>query len=254
MHGGSFAQPVRRGDTVVRSPGAGSVNVHALLRHFEQKGFTLAPRFIGMTADGAREVLSFIDGETAYPPLSTAVRDDETLVNVAAAIRAMHDAAADFTPPEPGTWCSPESSAPVTVDCIGHRDLGPWNFIFDGTDVVGIIDWDFAGPSSRAWDLAYAVHQFVPLHPADDLAPWGWNTEPDRSARLRMFADAYGEDVTAAELVDLAIVRLTSIAAHMESHIRVRNPVYEKHWQEDHPTGYRKAAQFLIGERARLLA
>ena len=61
--------------------------------------------------------------------------------------------------------------------------------VFDGTYVRGIIDWDTARPSTRVWDLSYAVHQFVPFHPADDLLAWGWPYEPDRRRRLRLFLD-----------------------------------------------------------------
>lgn len=53
--------------------------------------------------------------------------------------------------------------------------------------VGGLIrDWDGAGPGSRLWDLGYAAHGFVPLHPGGD---------PARDApRLRAHADGYGLD------------------------------------------------------------
>lgn len=254
MKGGSFASPVRKGDTVERQAGAGSLNVHALLLHFESKGFELTPRFLGVTAGGEREIVSFIEGETAYPPFATSVREVATLENVARAIREMHDAAADFTPKDHAAWHSHEVALPVAADCIGHRDLGPWNFIFAGTDVVGIIDWDFAGPSSRAWDLAYAAHHFVPFHPTEDLIGWGWEYEPDRSDRLKRFVDAYGMNVSPAEIVDLAIVRMTAIAAHIEAQGRLNNPAFDLHKTDDHASGYRAAAQYIIGARSQLLA
>ena len=74
MSGGRFARPVRRGNTVERDVGIGHQNVHALLSHFERQGFGLAPRYLGMTQDGRREILSFIEGEIGYPPLTEAVR------------------------------------------------------------------------------------------------------------------------------------------------------------------------------------
>jgi len=119
--------------------------------------------------DGPREVLSFIEGETAYPPLNATVRSDEALTNVAKAIREAHDASLGFTPVDPGNWDALEVSLPVTIDCIGHRDLAPWNIVFQGNTVVGIIDWDSAGPSNRVWDLSYAAYQFVPMQPTADL-------------------------------------------------------------------------------------
>jgi aminoglycoside phosphotransferase (APT) family kinase protein len=90
------------------------------------------------------------------------------------------------TPPDPAGWDRQEVALPAEIDCIGHADLAPWNLIFDGDQVIGIIDFDFAGPSNRAWDLSYLAHQLVPLHPASDLAGFGWDTEPDRARRLRI--------------------------------------------------------------------
>lgn len=250
MSRGVFADPVRRGDTVERRPGPGANAVRALLAHFERVGFDLAPRYLGTTADGTREVLSFIAGETGYPPLAAALRSDAALTGVARAIRAMHDATRGFPLAEHDGWAAPEVAMPVAVDCVGHRDLAPWNLVFDGSRVVGIIDWDFAGPSNRAWDLAYAAHQFVPFHPMPDLPAFGWAVEPDRAARLRLFAEAYGGGVTPDEIVDLAIVRLVATAAHIEARIRAGDPAYEMHRRDGHAAGYRAAAAFVTASRA----
>lgn len=254
MPGGSFAQPVRQGDRVSRNLGTGATNVHALLRHLEAKGFPHSPRSLGVNGDRTREYVSFIEGETAYPPFRPSIRDEKTLANAAAVIREMHDATTGFAAPDPDGWHTHEIALPVDVDCIGHRDLGPWNFIFRGTGVVGIIDWDFAGPTSRAWDLSYAAHHFVPFHPTDDLAGWGWDLEPDRARRLRILTEAYGGQMAPADLVDLAIVRMTSIAAHIEAEIRHGNPAFEPHRTGDHASGYRKAARHIMENRRGLLA
>lgn len=93
MPGGRFARPVRPGATVERDAGTGQRYVHELLVYLEARGFELAPRYLGMTTDGRREILSYIDGEIGYPPLPEFVRSDEALVSVARAIREMHDAA-----------------------------------------------------------------------------------------------------------------------------------------------------------------
>jgi len=47
------------------------------------------------------------------------------------------------------------------------------------------------GPGSRLWDVAYAVHGFIPLS-----ADPAWQRS-DAAARLRVFADAYGLDEAA---------------------------------------------------------
>lgn len=252
MEGGRFSQPVRRGETVERA--AGNANVHALLQHFERTGFALAPRFLGTTHGGTREILSFIPGETGYPPIDEVKRSDEALVNVARAIRAMHDATQGFEPVDPGAWDSYDVALPVRIDCIGHHDLAPWNIVFDGTRVAGIIDWDVARPSNRAWDLAYAAHQFVPMHPESHLKAFGWPDVPDRAARLRLLTDSYGHGIEPDELLDLAAVRLASMATHIDQQVRAGNPAFEVHRVEDHAGGYRKAAAYVLDNRAAFLA
>ena len=213
MDRGRFSKPVRKGNVVERALGPGRANVHALLTYLDKRGFHLAPR----------------------------------------AVRRLHDASGGFVAPEPDRWSGHDYAGPVQPDCIGHLDLAPWNIAFDGERVTGIIDWDFAAPTSRAWDLAYAAHQFVPFHPTDALPAWGWNTEPDRPARLRLFAEAYGPLVTAAQLVDVAAMRLLSIGAHIEERIRADDPAFAIHRDEDHASGYRAAAGWILTHRAELL-
>ncbi|MBO0880685.1 MAG: aminoglycoside phosphotransferase family protein [Mycobacterium sp.] len=254
MERGAFSKPVRRGATVERGSGPGNNSVHALLQHFERVGFDLTPRYLGTTEDGSRELFSYIDGETGYPPLTDDIRSDEALISLARAIRAMHDATRGFEHDGQMGWDSHEISAPVTIDCIGHRDLAPWNIVFRGTDVVGIIDWDFAGPSSRVWDLAYAAHQFVPFHPAPNMPAFGWTEEPDRARRLRCFIEAYGLDVTPEEIVDLTIVRLTSMAASIASHVRAGDPAFAMHARDGHAQAYLNAARYIIDHRQTFLA
>ena len=77
MPGGRFARPVRRGATVERDAGPGQRYVHELLGYLETRGFELAPRYLGMTGDGRREILSYIDGEIGYPPLPEFVRSED---------------------------------------------------------------------------------------------------------------------------------------------------------------------------------
>jgi len=39
---------------------------------------------------------------------------------------------------------------------IGHNDAAPYNAVWQGR-LVGFIDWDFAGPVTREWDLAWSA-------------------------------------------------------------------------------------------------
>ncbi|TCC33335.1 aminoglycoside phosphotransferase family protein [Kribbella sindirgiensis] len=249
LPGGRFSQPVRRGDTVQRR--RSTANTHALLRHFEAVGFDLAPRLVDV--DTTSETLTYLPGATGYPPLSADLRSDEALVSVARAIRRLHDATEGFVPAEQHSWNALEVAAPVTIDCIGHHDLAPWNLVFEGRQVTGIIDWDTIRPSNRRWDLAYTAHQFVPFHPPASLEPFGWTSEPERARRLRLFCDSYDAGVEPAELVDLAAIRLLSFGAHIEERVRAGDPVFAVHADEDHAGGYRAAAAYLLAHRAELL-
>jgi aminoglycoside phosphotransferase (APT) family kinase protein len=251
MAGGRFSRPVRRGDVVERA--ASNANVRELLRHFERNGFPLAPRFLGTAEGGTRERLSFIEGEAGHYPLTEEQRSDEALVNVVLAVRAMHDATQGFVAENPQAWQHREVAAPTGVDCIGHHDLAPWNITFAGTEVTGIIDWDFAGPSNRAWDLSYADHRFVPLSSPRLARAFGWQPLPDRAARLRLLADTYGHAISPAELLDLAVVRLSSVAANIEQQVRNGNPAFDVHRDERHADGYRDDVQFILSQRDTLL-
>ena len=51
---------------------------------------------------------------------------------------------------------------------------------------VAFIDWDFAAPAPRVWDIAHALWRFVPLY--DDPA---FGTPAEQARRLRKFCDAY---------------------------------------------------------------
>jgi len=254
LSGGRFAQPVRRGDEVHRIAGRGAGNVHALLGHFATRGCPLTPRVRGTSADSSHEVLGWLPGTAAVPPMTGPVRSEQALASVSRAIRTIHDAAAGFTPPPGGTWQTDTLAVPDPAELIGHRDLGSWNILFDGPEVVGIIDWDLAGPTTRAFDLAIAAHSFVPLHPTRDLPAWGWPTEPDRAARLAAFAAAYGPEVTAAQLLDALLVHLTATAGYQAARIRDHDPAWAVHAEEDHPAGYRAAAGYLIDQYDTLTA
>ena len=252
LPGGYNSSPVRRGTTVVRQAGAWTLAVHALLRHLSRSGFEQVPRPIAISEDGQTETLSFIEGEAGSYPLTDAQRSEEALVNVARTIRAMHDATAGFITPAGASWQT-RTSTPTQIDCIGHNDLGPYNLVYDGTDVAGIIDWDFAAPSSRAWDLCYAAHRFVPLSAPRSTRAFGWDSMPNQAARLQTFTATYGTDISPARLLDLLVVRLGSIAANIEHQIRAGNPAFDRQRDERHGDGYREDIEFILRNRDALL-
>jgi hypothetical protein len=191
---GNVSEVVRVGDTVRRTAGPWTPAVHALLGHLAARGFEAAPRALGFD-DRGREVLTYLPGRSGSAELD-GLRSDDVLVAVAQLVRHYHDAVADFRPPPDAVWHF-TVGAPRTGDVICHNDLGPWNVIFDTARPVALIDWDFAAPAPRVWDVAYALWRFVPLY--NDKV---FGTPAERAHRIRLFCDAYG----LAERQDLLIV------------------------------------------------
>ncbi len=130
-----------------------------------------------------REVLTFVPGTIPWPARFHLLDDDRQLRDVARLIREFHDAVTGFTPPPGARW---QALMPADGDeIIAHHDLAPWNLVI-GDRHQAFIDWDTAAPGTRLWDLAYAVHGFVPLSadPAFQRA--------DAGRLLRLMSDAYG--------------------------------------------------------------
>jgi hypothetical protein len=86
------------------------------------------------------------------------------------------------------------------------------------------------------------------------LAGFGWDTEPDRARRLRIFATAYDRDLRPDLLVDYAAIRLLAMAAYIEQQVHVGNPDYAVHGEHNFAAGYRRAAAYILTQRATLLA
>ncbi|GLV60549.1 trifolitoxin immunity protein [Dictyobacter sp. S3.2.2.5] len=227
--------------------------MHALLRHFEAVGFAQAPVYIASDEAAKIETLSFVEGSPGTYPLNAQQRSDESLIDVARVIRAMHDATAGFVAPEPENW-QYRTTIPAEIDCIGHNDLGPYNVVYNGAKVAAIIDWDFAGPSNRAWDLCYAAHRFIPLSAPRSTKAFGWDPIPDQARRFRMFTEAYGASLSPEYLLDLLIVRLSSICANLEQQIQSGNPKFNRHRDERHTDGYREDMKYILENRESLLS
>jgi Ser/Thr protein kinase RdoA (MazF antagonist) len=183
LSGGNMSSGVvRAGDTVRRPTGPWTPAVHALLAYLHDAGFRGAPRPLGFDERG-REVLTFVPGTVAWPEHYRMLDDEKQLRRVARLIREFHDAVSGFTPPPDARW---QVLTPSDGDeIIAHCDLAPWNLVIDEREWA-FIDWDTAGPGTRLWDLAYAMHGFVPL----SANPAFQRDDADR--RLRVFADAYG--------------------------------------------------------------
>ena len=134
-------------------------------------------------------------------------------------------------------WRAP-AHEPVEVIC--HNDFAPYNLVFAGVTgrVVGVIDWDFASPGPRLWDLSYLAYRIVPLSTAD----WGDGFgEAERRKRLTRLLAVYGTGLTAHQLADVLRVRLDELA-HLSDDFAERLDKPELH---DHAMLYRHDAAHL---------
>lgn len=216
---------VRVGDTVRRPAGPWTPAVHALLTHLHAAGFHGAPRPLGIDERG-REVLTFIPGTVAWPGDFRLLAGDSQLRRVACLIREFHDAVAGFTAPPGAVW-----QALIQADgdeIIAHHDLAPWNLII-GDRQWAFVDWDVCAPGTRLWDLAYAMHGFVPLsaNPAFQ--------RDDATRRLRLIADAYG--LTGQQrlgIIPLLARRTRAMHAFLAQQAAQGNQPWAQLWQDGH--------------------
>jgi Ser/Thr protein kinase RdoA (MazF antagonist) len=125
---------------------------------------------------------------------------------------------------------------------IVHGDYAPYNLVFSGEHVVGIIDVDYARPGPRTHDLAYAIYRFAPLASGDE----GWGTIAERAARVRMFCEAYGLDAcSVAESVAAVVPRLLGHVAYMRAEAAAGNEAFARHLAEGHAELYERDAAYV---------
>jgi hypothetical protein len=191
LAGGTVTPLVRVGDTVRRATGHWSVRVHELLRHLQAVGFEGAPHFLGIDEHG-REVLTFIAGEVTTDGPPAGMYTDRALTAAATLLRRFHDATVDFASSHLDGWRS-QVGAPRAGPVICHNDVGPYNAVYRAGRPIAFIDWDFAAPAPREWDIAYALWRFVPLYDDRTCVRLGWPVVP-RGPRIARFLDAYGLD------------------------------------------------------------
>lgn len=177
--------------------------MHRLLRHLGSAGVRGIPQPLGFTEDG-REVVTYIQGIVPSYPMPAWVWTHAALDSAASLLRQVHDAteSCDLC----GPWRTPVHH-PAEVLC--HNDFAPYNLVFDGVQVVGVIDWDFASPGPRLWDLAYLAYRMVPLTTAD----WGDGFGPgERRSRLARLLHTYGTDAQPPEVINVLGQRLDALA------------------------------------------
>jgi Ser/Thr protein kinase RdoA (MazF antagonist) len=226
------------GDTVRRPTGPWTPAVHALLKHLEAEGYGGCPRALGMD-DKGREILSWIPGECVTAATHHALLGSDDAVAVTAVLlRGFHDAVASFLPPPGAVWREHYGELPNEIIC--HHDAAVWNLVVDGDGPRAFIDWDWAAPGPRLWDVAYCVSSVVPLTdtmPAYDAAA--------RDLRLLAFCDAYGlsRDDRAA-LPDVIVERTWASHDFLSDRASAGEEPWRRLWADGHGAASAYNARF----------
>jgi Phosphotransferase enzyme family len=190
---------VRVGDTVIRPVAPCRPATHALLAHLAAAGFDGAPRVL--SAGPNTEILTYIHGRAAVPPLTPDLVTDAVLVSIAGLLRRYHHAVKSFDP-SGYRWPRP-LPARFRTGLVSHNDVHPGNLVFADGVAVGLIDFDLAGPGCAAWDLASAARNWAPLQDDADIP----DSRQGRSlARFRLFLQASGLSRAGRKQVAEAIV------------------------------------------------
>lgn len=180
----------RIGDTVRRRTGPWTPTVHTLLQHLETVGFAGAPRVLGIDEEG-REILSFLAGAVAMRPWPPVLRADRGVIAMARLLRQYHEAVSSFTPGPDAHWRVPDSAwQPGMI--VRHGDFAPWNAVWQGEGLVGVIDWDLADPGYPLEDVAQLAWYVVPLRSDEHCEDVGFDQTPDLRQRLRVLCETYG--------------------------------------------------------------
>ncbi|MFZ1490812.1 MAG: phosphotransferase [Ilumatobacteraceae bacterium] len=199
LHGGfaNVGAVVRVGDHVLRPAKPNTQTIHRALHALRAAGFSGAPEPVGIDEDG-RERLVFIEGLVPTPPYPDWAQSQVALVSIAVLMKTMHDASTGIDL-STGHW-SDEMADGHGGPVLCHNDVCLENVVFRDGRAVGLIDFEFAAPGRRVFDLASFARMCVPIDDDVNAARLGW-APADLPARLRLVADTY--DLTGPERAEL---------------------------------------------------
>ncbi len=184
----------RVGDTVHRATGPWTTSVHALLGFLAERGVPHVPQALGFDGQG-REVLTFLPGRVM--DIDTETLTTGQITSLVSWTRKFHDAVAGFD--HAGPWRYPHLETPTL---IGHNDIAPYNACFDGDELVGVFDWDLAGPTNPLMELAFVAWNCVPL--------WRDAGDEPSAERISLICSTYG-GISPRDLVDAVPRRIQAM-------------------------------------------
>jgi hypothetical protein len=149
--------------------------VHSLLEYLAPR-LPHVPQVLGFD-DHGREILSYLSGRVV--DIDSELLTPGQLRSVVSWTLRFHRAVAGFE--HAGPWRFIEVDRPTLV---AHNDIAPYNICFDGDELVGVFDWDLAGPSTPLLELAFIAWNCVPL--------WRDVGRQLAAERLELIASTYG--------------------------------------------------------------
>ncbi|WP_088043392.1 phosphotransferase [Bacillus sp. EAC] len=246
LSGGNVSNVYRSGDTVRRDLKSDSLKIHKLLKHLENKGFSYAPKFIGID-DKGREILSFIEGEAGNYPLKEYMWSDDVLIEIAKMLRLYHDSVSDFSFDD--NWQSIDNT-PHQNEVLCHNDFAIYNIIFNNERPIGIIDFDVAGPGPRLWDIAYTLYTCVPLSrfyqsEAGEKVYYNSSQHANKfKQRIALFFESYGEEIE-GNLLEMVLLRLEGICKTITRIASEGDVAFQKMIDEGHLEHYQNDIKFI---------
>lgn len=217
---------VRIGDTVHRPIGSRVEFTHALLKLLEEKGYTAAPRFLGIDENG-REILSFIEGMVPHGEIQWT---NDQLIKIVQMMRDFHDATAG-------------SQLAGDKEVVCHNDIAPWNTVLENNIPKAFIDFDEAAPGNRVDDLAYFLWTFLKI---------GSDVSPDIQARkMRTLCSAYGYTY-GANVVDAILEQQKKILSKREILTRIDSDQTVREFSESRATMIRSEIEWVKAHRSML--
>ena len=265
---GNAGAVFREGDHVLRPTNPHTSTVHSLLDHLHQVGFGGAPYVVGIervdggvpsdmvfgeskpstfAGGGLVERLEFLDGDVPVPPFPVWSQSDAVLGSIAALMRVFHDATVGFVAHDGATWSDELVDPQGRSDSghggakevhrdsedlvICHNDICPENVVFRDGVAVALLDFDFAAPGRRVWDVACMARMCVPVETDEDAARTG-RRGLDPVSRLRVVADAYGlKGPERTELVDVLSHQFEGDGTFVKRRVDAGEPAFIEMWE-----------------------
>ena len=220
---------MRRGSHVLRPGNEHSESIHQALAALRAVGFEGASNPIGIEPDG-RERLHFIEGDVPIPPYPEWACSDEALASVTVLMRDLHDASTAIDLGS-GTW-SAEMADPNGGPVLCHNDVCLENVVFEDGQAVALLDFDFAAPGRRSFDIASFARMCVPIDDGVNAARLGWPGQ-HLPGRLRLIADTYGLGADErVEVLDFLDRSIDAGGEFVRRRVEAGEPGFVRMWEE----------------------